>query len=233
MADVLLKATQLRKAFAQGSGELAILRGIDMEIRAGEAIGIVGASGAGKSTLLQILGTLDRPTSGGLSFEGEDLMAMRDEELSRFRNERMGFVFQFHHLLGELNALENAMLPGRIAGEPIGALKQRAQELLTRLGLAERQTHYPSELSGGELQRVAIARALIRRPKILFADEPTGNLDSSNSVKIQELFFELKEAMGLTLVVVTHDRAFAGRFQRTLEIRDGLWRSAEAPMTRA
>lgn len=228
MNEILMRATQIKKAYAQGAGELSILRGIDLEIRAGEAIGIVGASGAGKSTLLQILGTLDRPNSGQLTFEGHDLLAMKDQQLSLFRNERMGFVFQFHHLLAELTALENVMLPGRIAGEALGPLKNRAQELLGRLGLGDRTTHFPSQLSGGELQRVAIGRALIRRPKILFADEPTGNLDSANSLRIQDLFFELKESLGLTLVMVTHDRAFAARFPRLLEIRDGLWQGPSA-----
>ncbi|MBX2989186.1 MAG: ABC transporter ATP-binding protein [Bdellovibrionaceae bacterium] len=220
-----MKASGLHRVYPQGAGELPILRGIDFQIRAGEAVSIVGASGAGKSTLLQILGTLDRPNSGELSFEGRNLLLMNDDEISRFRNERMGFVFQFHHLLSELTALENVMLPGRIAGEALGPLKNRAEQLLSRIGLGSREEHYPSQLSGGELQRVAIARALIRKPRILFADEPTGNLDSVNSLKIQNLFFELKESMGLTLIVVTHDRAFAHRFPKVLEIKDGLWKA--------
>ncbi|MBX3035237.1 MAG: ABC transporter ATP-binding protein [Bdellovibrionaceae bacterium] len=220
-----MKATGLHRTYPQGAGELPILRGIDFQIRAGEAVSIVGASGAGKSTLLQILGTLDRPNGGELTFEGRNLLLMNDDEISRFRNERMGFVFQFHHLLSELTALENVMLPGRIAGEALGPLKNRAEQLLSRIGLGSREEHYPSQLSGGELQRVAIARALIRKPKILFADEPTGNLDSVNSLKIQNLFFELKESMGLTLIVVTHDRAFANRFPKVLEIKDGLWKA--------
>lgn len=224
MSDVLLKAQGLRKVYTQGEGQLEILKGIDIEIREGEAVGIIGASGAGKSTLLQIIGALDQPTEGELWFEGRGLLQMNDEELSRFRNEKMGFVFQFHHLLSELTALENVMLPGRIAGETLGPLKNRSEELLSLLGLGARKEHYPTQMSGGELQRVAIARALIRRPRILFADEPTGNLDSANSLKIQDLFFELKKTLGLTLVVVTHDRDFAARFPRVLEMSDGKWK---------
>jgi lipoprotein-releasing system ATP-binding protein len=225
MNDILLRASGLKKSFPQGAGELSILHGIDLEIQAGEAVSIVGASGSGKSTLLQILGTLDRPTAGELFFEGRDLLQMNDDALSRFRNEKMGFVFQFHHLMAEFNALENVMLPGRIAGESPGRVKNRAEELLIRLGLQERFEHFPSQLSGGELQRVAIARALIRGPQILFADEPTGNLDSVNSLKIQELFFELKQSFGLTLVVVTHDKSFAAKFPRALELKDGHWKA--------
>ncbi|MBX3039334.1 MAG: ABC transporter ATP-binding protein [Bdellovibrionaceae bacterium] len=219
-----MKAQGLRKVYNQGEGQLEILKGIDIEIREGEAVGIIGASGAGKSTLLQIIGALDQPTEGELWFEGRGLLQMNDEELSRFRNEKMGFVFQFHHLLSELTALENVMLPGRIAGETLGPLKNRSEELLSLLGLGARKEHYPTQMSGGELQRVAIARALIRRPRILFADEPTGNLDSANSLKIQDLFFELKKTLGLTLVVVTHDRDFAARFPRVLEMSDGKWK---------
>ncbi|HRO67605.1 MAG TPA: ABC transporter ATP-binding protein [Pseudobdellovibrionaceae bacterium] len=231
-SPVLLKAQGLRKVYAQGEGQLEILKGIDLEIREGEAVGIIGASGAGKSTLLQIIGALDQPTEGELWFEGRGLLQMNDEELSRFRNEKMGFVFQFHHLLSELTALENVMLPGRIAGETLGPLKNRSEELLSLLGLSARQEHYPTQMSGGELQRVAIARALIRRPRILFADEPTGNLDSANSLKIQDLFFELKKNLGLTLVVVTHDREFASRFPRVLEMSDGRWKQTGFGYTR-
>lgn len=225
MADVLLRARGITKTYPQGSGELQILRGVDLEVRQGEAIGIVGASGAGKSTLLQILGTLDRPTSGELFFEEKNLLALDDRDLSRFRSRKMGFVFQFHHLMAEFTALENVLLPCRIGGEIMSAAKRRAEERLELLGLKDRMDHYPSQLSGGELQRVAIARALIREPQILFADEPTGNLDSTNSARIQNLFFELAQTLGLTVIVVTHDRAFASRFPRLLEMKDGLWRS--------
>lgn len=225
MSETLLLARGLKKSYSQGGADrLPILRGIDLEIKAGEGIGIVGVSGAGKSTLLHILGTLDRPDEGELVFEGRPLHSMGDDELSRFRNEKMGFVFQFHHLLAEFTALENVALPARIAGQHPAMARRQAEEWLTKLGLEHRLGHYPSQLSGGELQRVAIARALIRRPSILFADEPTGNLDSMNGQKIQDLFFELKQSLGLTLVVVTHDRSFAARFPRVLEMKDGLWK---------
>jgi ABC-type ATPase involved in cell division len=157
------------------------------------------------------MGTLDRPTQGEVTCEGRDLLAMNDEELSKFRNSEMGFVFQFHHLLGEFTALENVMIPCRVAGENPKEAKEKALHLLEFMGLAERATHYPNQLSGGELQRVAIARALVRKPKILFADEPTGNLDSNTSIKIQELFFRLKEEMKLALVIVTHDLTTLGK----------------------
>lgn len=223
---VFLKAVDIHKSYAQGAGELEILRGVSLEIKQGEALAILGASGAGKSTLLQIMGTLDRPNRGELYCEGRDLLAMGDEELSRFRNSEMGFVFQFHHLLAEFSALENVMIPCRIAGEPLKAAREKAQHLLNFMGLSERAEHHPNQLSGGELQRVAIARALVRHPKILFADEPTGNLDSATSGKIQELFFRLKEEMNLALVVVTHDLAFATRFPKVYRMKDGLWQTS-------
>lgn len=217
----ILKAQQIFKSYHQGSSELAILKDLNLEIQEGEAVAIVGASGAGKSTLMHILGTLDRPDSGSVFFYEQDLLNLNDDEISLFRNEKMGFVFQFHHLLSELTALENVMLPGRIAGVDLDEMSALAKELLSVMGLGERILHYPNELSGGELQRVAIARALARRPKILFADEPTGNLDSTNSIKVQELFFRLKKDFGLTLVVVTHDLAFAQKFPRVLQMKDG------------
>lgn len=224
-AGILLKAVDIHKSYAQGSGELEILRGISLEIKEGEAFAILGSSGAGKSTLLQIMGTLDRPNRGELYCEGRDLLAMNDEELSKFRNSEMGFVFQFHHLLGEFTALENVMIPCRVAGENVKEAKEKAQHLLNFMGLFDRKEHYPNQLSGGELQRVAIARALVRHPKILFADEPTGNLDSTTSAKIQDLFFKLKEEMKLALVVVTHDLAFATRFPKVYRMKDGLWQA--------
>ena len=221
--NVLLKAVDIHKSYIQGTGELEILRGISLEIKEGDAFAILGSSGAGKSTLLQIMGTLDRPNRGELYCEGRDLLAMSDDEISKFRNAEMGFVFQFHHLLGEFTALENVMIPCRVGGEPVRTAKEKAMYLLEFMGLAERADHYPNQLSGGELQRIAIARALVRHPKILFADEPTGNLDSMNSGKIQELFFRLKEEMKLALVVVTHDLTFATRFPKVYRMKDGLW----------
>lgn len=206
-----------------GSGYLEVLKNIDFDVFAGQAVCIVGASGAGKSTLLHLLGTLDRPSSGQIFFAGKEILRLREEDLARFRNETMGFVFQFHHLLAEFTALENVMMPCRIAGMSSAESRVRAEELLTYLGLRERSKHFPSELSGGEQQRLAIARALVRKPQILFADEPTGNLDTMNGHKIQSLFFDLKKELKLTLIVVTHDREFAMRFPRILSMRDGRW----------
>jgi lipoprotein-releasing system ATP-binding protein len=215
----MIRASRIEKSY----GSLKILNGLDFEVVAGEAVCILGASGAGKSTFLHILGTLDRPTHGTVYFNGEDLFAKSDADLSAFRSRKLGFVFQFHHLLSEFTALENVMLPGRIAGLNHRDCRQRAQGLLEYLGLAHRLEHYPSQLSGGEQQRVAIARALFHSPVLLLADEPTGNLDSENSQKIQDLFFQLKEEMGLTLIVVTHDTRFATRFRRSVRMADGGW----------
>lgn len=215
----MIRASRIEKAY----GTLQILRGLDFEVVAGEAVCILGASGAGKSTFLHILGTLDRPTRGTVYYQGEDLFAKNDNELSEFRSQKLGFVFQFHHLLSEFTALENVMMPGRISGMNQLDCRRRAQGLLEYMGLAHRLTHYPSELSGGEQQRVAIARSLFHKPQLLLADEPTGNLDSENSQKIQDLFFQLKEEMGLTLVVVTHDTKFAARFPRSVRMADGNW----------
>lgn len=215
----MIRASRVEKSY----GSLKILKGLDFDVVAGEAVCILGASGAGKSTFLHILGTLDRPTRGTVYFNGEDLFTKSDAELSAFRSQKLGFVFQFHHLLSEFTALENVMLPGRIAGLNHRDCRQRAQGLLEYLGLAHRLTHYPSELSGGEQQRVAIARSLFHKPALLLADEPTGNLDSENSQKIQDLFFQLKEEMGLTLIVVTHDTRFSARFRRSVRMADGSW----------
>jgi lipoprotein-releasing system ATP-binding protein len=215
----MIRASRIEKNY----GSLQILKGLDFEVVQGEAVCILGASGAGKSTFLHILGTLDRPTRGTVTFRGEDLFAKNDLELSAFRSQKLGFVFQFHHLLSEFTALENVMMPGRISGQQVIECRARAQSLLDYLGLSHRLTHYPSQLSGGEQQRVAIARSLFHRPQLLLADEPTGNLDSENSQKIQDLFFQLKEEMGLTLVVVTHDTKFASRFPRSVKMADGHW----------
>ncbi len=221
MSEPILRARRLVKNYQQGVSQLPILKGVDIDVRAGESISIVGSSGAGKSTLLHILGTLDQPDSGELFCDNVDLLSMNQEDLAKFRNREMGFVFQTHHLLAEFTALENVMIPCRIAGDSKMAAKIKALAQLDALGLSERVQHFPNELSGGELQRVAIARALVRRPRILFADEPTGNLDSQNSQIIQQVFFNLKEKLGLTLIVVTHDLNFARRFTRCLRILDG------------
>lgn len=219
----ILEAKKIHKVFWQGNRELEVLKGLDLRIFRGEAICIMGASGAGKSTFLQILGTLDRPTKGELYYDGISLLKKSDDELSTFRNKSMGFVFQFHHLLNEFTALENVMMPLQIAGLSQRDCEKTATKLLTFLDLRQRLGHYPKELSGGESQRVAIARALVSSPSILFADEPTGNLDSINGQKIQDLFFELKEKLNLTLIVVSHDTNFARRFPKILQLRDGMW----------
>ena len=223
MANVLLSARNIYKSYPQGSGTLDILKGVSVDIHEGEAMGIVGSSGSGKSTLLQILGTLDYPQSGELVYLEKNLFQLDDEQLSLFRNQTIGFVFQFHHLLSELTALENVLLPCRIANQDVGIASKQAEELLAFLGLGDRLSHYPNQLSGGELQRVAIARALVRQPRILFADEPTGNLDSMNSYKIQELFFKIRDQLKIALVVVTHDLHFAQKFPRILHLKDGRW----------
>jgi lipoprotein-releasing system ATP-binding protein len=223
MNKILMDVKCVTKSFSRKGEALDVLKGIDLEIREGEALCIMGSSGAGKSTLLHILGTLDQPTLGKIFFEGVDLTRKSSAELAHFRSQTMGFVFQFHHLLPEFTALENVLLPCRIAGDSRRESLQKAESLLGRMGMKDRKDHYPSQLSGGEQQRVAIARALIRGPRILFADEPTGNLDSNNAKIIQDLFFQLKQEQKLTLVVVTHDQNFANRFPRRLELKDGMW----------
>ena len=223
MGDSILSARNIYKSYPQGVGELEILKGVNLEIKEGDAIGIVGSSGSGKSTLLQIMGTLDRPNQGELIYQDKNLFDLSDEEISMFRNQTMGFVFQFHHLLSELTALENVLLPCRIANQNMDRATEYARELLNMLGLSERMDNYPNQLSGGELQRAAIARSLIRQPKIIFADEPTGNLDSINSRKIQELFFLIREQLKITLVIVTHDLHFAQKFPKVMHLKDGNW----------
>lgn len=223
MNNSLLSVQCATKSYPMGKGRLEVLRGINLEVQRGEAVCIVGPSGSGKSTLLHIVGTLDRPTLGKVIFKGVDLTRESDEKLAQFRNQSMGFVFQFHHLMSEFSALENVMMPCRIAGLSLKESRFQAETLLDQMGLAQRLNHFPSEMSGGEQQRVAIARALVRKPEVLFADEPTGNLDTANATRIQDLFFDLKNVLNLTLVVVTHDPVFAQKFPRVLKMRDGLW----------
>ncbi len=211
------------KGITKSFGNLQVLKGIDLEIGKSEVVSIVGASGAGKSTLLQILGTLSRPDSGSLTIDSRDVLSLRSTELSEFRNRRIGFVFQSHHLLPEFTALENVMIPALIAGESRKAASEKAAALLSEVGLAERATHKPSELSGGEAQRVAIARALVNNPAVLFADEPSGNLDSATKQEIHALFFALRERHGQTIVIVTHDEGLARMCDRCLKMRDGLF----------
>ena len=217
-----LVARGLRKSFFIDKTEVAVLRGIDLTLLGGEMVSIVGSSGAGKSTLLHILGTIDEPTAGELHIGGQNVFKKSRATLAGFRNQTVGFVFQFHHLLPEFSALENVMMPALIQRKPRSWAEQSAQELLEVVGLGPRLRHKPGELSGGEQQRVALARALVLKPRLLLADEPTGNLDSKTSEGIHELFGELNARYGITMVVVTHNDALARRMPRQLRMRDGL-----------
>ena len=213
----MIQATNIVKSY----GALEVLRGLDLSVESGEVVAIVGASGAGKSTLLQILGTLDVPNQGELHIDGTPVHGMSRSALSRFRNENLGFVFQSHRLLPEFNAIENVMMPAWISGQSTDQSVPRAEALLEELGLGHRLSHNPSELSGGEQQRVAVARALMNRPKVLLADEPSGNLDSENAEALHELFFQLRDHSGQTIVLVTHNESLAKRADRTLRMADG------------
>ena len=213
----MIQATNIVKSY----GALEVLRGLDLSVESGEVVAIVGASGAGKSTLLQILGTLDIPNQGELHIDGTPVHGMSRSALSRFRNENLGFVFQSHRLLPEFNALENVMMPAWISGQSTDQSAPRAEALLQELGLGHRLAHNPSELSGGEQQRVAVARALMNRPKVLLADEPSGNLDSENAEALHDLFFQLRDRSGQTIVLVTHNESLATRADRTLRMADG------------
>jgi len=202
-------------------GDTEILKGISLQIKASEVVSLVGPSGAGKSTLLSILGTLDKPTSGKVFIDNQEIAKMNEKKLAAFRNANIGFVFQFHHLLPEFTALENVFIPALIKGEKLKEAENRAKKLLDRVGLSHRYDHKPSELSGGEQQRVAIARALINHPKVVFADEPTGNLDSHNAEALHHLFFELRQEFQQTFVIVTHNEHLAQLADRTIHIVDG------------
>ena len=214
---MIIQASNIKKSF----GALQVLRGVDFSAEQGEVVAITGASGAGKTTLLQILGTLSTPDAGSLTIDGTEVLSLGRGELSSFRGRRIGFVFQFHHLLPEFTALENVMIPALIAGRSSKDASSAAHALLQEVGLGARTGHKPSELSGGEQQRVAIARALINRPAVLFADEPTGNLDSATKEEIHRLFFSLRKHLGQTIVIVTHDPTLAALCDRTLTMRDG------------
>ena len=216
---MIIKASGIHKSF----GSLEVLKGIDFAAEKGEVVAITGASGAGKTTLLEILGTLSSPDSGTLCIDGTDVLSLKGNALSSFRGRRIGFVFQFHHLLPEFTSEENVMIPALIAGVPAAEARSKAVELLQRVGLSDRLSHKPSELSGGEQQRVAIARALVNSPAVLFADEPTGNLDSATKEEIHSLFFNLRLDLGQTIIIVTHDPALARLCDRSLTMKDGLF----------
>jgi lipoprotein-releasing system ATP-binding protein len=221
VAGPLVVVEKVEKGFVHEGQAVAILRGIDLVIDEGEMLCIVGPSGAGKSTLLHLLGTLDLPSAGSIYYDGEDVTSYSSSKLAEFRNRSLGFVFQFHHLLPEFTALENVMMPGRIRGEPARELERRARELLTEVGLIERLTHRPGELSGGEQQRVALARALIMNPRLVLADEPTGNLDTNTGVAMHQLLFRLNKVHGTTFLVVTHSRDLADQMPRVVHMQDG------------
>lgn len=210
------------KDITKNFGSLQVLRGVNLHIGKGEVISIVGPSGAGKTTLLQLVGTLDRPTSGSITFNGEELARMSDKQLAVFRNRHIGFVFQFHQLLPEFTALENIIIPALIAGRSRKEAEKEAMDLLEVMGLKERAGHKPFELSGGENQRVAVARALINKPALILADEPSGSLDSKNKQELHKLFFELRDRYGQTFLIVTHDEELARLTDRTIRMVDGV-----------
>ena len=213
----MIRVTDIHKSF----GTLEVLKGVSLDVAQGEVVSIVGASGAGKTTLLQIIGTLSRPDCGRVEIDGRDVSGLGDRALSQFRNERIGFVFQFHHLLAEFSAFDNVCIPGLIGRRPRAGVERRAAELLGMMGLAARRDHKPGQLSGGEQQRVAIARALVNSPAVLLADEPSGNLDSHNRDEIHRLFFDLRERLGQTVVIVTHDENLAAMADRKITMSDG------------
>ena len=214
----MIKAENIIKTY----GNLQVLKGASLEVKKGEIVSITGTSGAGKSTLLHILGTLDKADGGSIKIDNQSVMDLNDKDLAAFRNKHIGFVFQFHHLLPEFSALENVCIPAFIAGDSKSEAEKKAKELLSYLGLSDRILHKPSELSGGEQQRIAIARALINKPSIVFADEPSGNLDAENSVELHELFFDLRKHFNQTFVIVTHDPILADKADRKVVIRDGV-----------
>ncbi len=217
----LLQTVNLYKSYFSGPVELPVLKGIDITIEAGEIISIVGASGVGKSTLLHLLGALDRPTDGTVLYEDQDIFGLTDRKLARFRNGELGFVFQFHHLMPEFSAIENVMMPALIAGKNKVRAREMAAEFLKKVGLAGREKHRPGELSGGEQQRVAVARALVNEPKVVLADEPTGNLDEKTSEEVHDLLWELNEQTNQTFIIVTHNQNLAQRADRIIRLADG------------
>lgn len=219
--EALIRIVDLHKSYYDGEAELPVLQGLDFEVNTSEILAVIGASGVGKSTLLHIVGTLDRPTTGSVLYEDRDIFALPDTELARFRNQEIGFVFQFHHLLPEFTALENVAMGALIATANNKSVYKDAEALLDYVGLSERVSHYPNQLSGGERQRVAIARALINNPKVVLADEPTGNLDRRSSEAILELLWDLNAKSGQTFVIVTHNRELTEQVDRVVELVDG------------
>lgn len=213
----MIRATNICKNF----GDLEVLKGVDISINKGEIVSIIGPSGAGKTTLLQILGTLDKPTAGEVTIDNTEVVKLSSNELAKFRNQHIGFIFQFHQLLPEFTALENVTVPALIGGADVKKANERAKELLSYLQLSERLTHKPSELSGGEKQRVAVARALINNPSLILADEPSGSLDTQNKMELHKLLFDLRDKFGLTILIVTHDKELAQLSDRVIEMKDG------------
>ena len=228
MTDALLRCKELSKSYQDGGDQVTVLKDIDFALQAGEMVAVVGASGSGKSTLLHLLGGLDKPSSGQLFYKDQEMTPWKADKLAQWRNQNLGFVYQFHHLLPEFSALENVAMPKMIAGESPAEAKQQAEQLLVRVGLEHRLSHRPAQLSGGERQRVAIARAFVNKPKVVLADEPTGNLDGEAAESIYQLMLELNKEMGTAFIVVTHDLQLAEQLQRVEVLKNGILHKEQA-----